>query len=305
VAARLWRLVLACELAVAAALAAALTAAFSLSAGIALGIALLLSLFTPGVLVAVSFLIAAVLAPRSARVGGLDCLRALLNEGIHFNRAVLAMALSGDQLPAAAVAIDAAAAQRTPRPLLLIHGIVCNRSIWRPWLQRLQAEGFAPIRAVNLEPLFADIEAHALRVEHELHALQRETNGARVAIVAHSMGGLVARAALRSLGANSISRIVTLAAPHHGTQIARWFRWLPVRQMSPDSAWLRALNASQEGHLAIAFTSIYSLHDNLIMPPRSARLDGASMHELHGLGHVGLLSSRHAIEYAVAALAGA
>ena len=304
-AARLWRLVLACELAIAAALTAVLVAAFALSATTAFAIALLLSIFTPGALLALSFLIAAFSAPSSSCVGGLDRLRALLNEGVHFNLAVLAMALSGDQLPAAAAALDAAAAQRPPRPLLLIHGIVCNRSIWRRWLQRLHAEGFAPIRAVNLEPLFADIELHASRVEQELHALQRESNGARVAVVAHSMGGLVARAALRSLGPDAISRIVTVAAPHHGTQIARWFRWLPVRQMSPDSPWLRALNAAQEGQLAVDFTSIYSLHDNLIVPPRSARLAGARMHELRGLGHVGLLSSRDTIEYAMAALAGA
>ncbi len=304
-AARLWRLVLACELAIAAALAAALAAAFSLSAGIALGIALVLSLVTPGAAVALSFLIAALAAPGSGRVGGLDRLRALLNEAVHFNHAVLAMALSSGQLPGAAAALDAAAPQRPPRPLLLIHGIVCNRSIWRPWLQRLRAAGFAPIRAVNLEPLFADIELHALQVERELRALQRETNGARVAVLAHSMGGLVARAALRSLGPGAVSAIVTLASPHHGTRIARWFRWLPLRQMSPDSPWLQTLNAAQEGSLAVAMTTIYSLHDNLIVPPRSARLEGARMHELRGLGHVGLLSSRHVIEHAMAALASA
>jgi triacylglycerol lipase len=304
VAARFWRLVLACELAFAAAIAALLAAAFSLSAVTALALALALSLFAPGAVVAISFFIAAISASGSGRAGQLDWLRALLNESVYFNLAVVAMAVSGDQLAAAAAA-DANAVPRPPRPLLVIHGIVCNRGIWRPWLQRLQAEGFTPIRAVNLEPLFADIEIHATRVEQELHALQRETNGARVAVLAHSMGGLVARAALRSVGANAISRIVTLASPHHGTQIARWFPWLPTRQMLPESPWLRALNAAQEGQHAHGLTSIYSLQDNLIVPPRSARLEGAEMHELRGLGHFGLLCSRQAIDYAVAALAGA
>lgn len=301
-AARFWRLVLACELAVAAAVAGLLTGALSLSTGVALGSALALSLFAPGALVTLSFLIAACSAPVS---GAADYVRALLSEAVYFNLAVVSMALRGDQLPAAAAATDAAGAQRAPRPLLLIHGIVCNRSIWRPWLERLHAEGFAPIRAVNLEPLFADIEIHARRVEQEVQALQRDSNGARVAVVAHSMGGLVARAALRSIGPEAVSRIVTLAAPHHGTQIARWFRWRPTRQMSPDSPWLRALNAAQEGHRGIGLTSIYSLNDNLIVPARSARLEGSEMHELRGFGHVGLLSSHRAIEYAVAALAGA
>jgi pimeloyl-ACP methyl ester carboxylesterase len=304
VAARFWRAVLGCEVVFAAALAAILALGLSLPPASALGIALALSVFAPGALVAASFVIAAFSAPGSAG-SILYRVRALLTEAVDFNLAILAMALRRDPLAPAVEVGDAAPGQRPVRPLLLIHGIVCNRGVWRPWLKRLRTAGFAPIRAVNLEPLFADLETHATCVERELRALQRKTNGARVAIVAHSMGGLVARAALRSVGPEAISCLVTIASPHHGTQIARWFHFSPARQMSPDSPWLRTLNAAQEGHLATSVTSIYSLEDNLIVPPRSARLEGAQTHELRGLGHLGLLSSRRTIEHALAALASA
>jgi pimeloyl-ACP methyl ester carboxylesterase len=293
------------ELAFAAALAAMLAAGLSLPVGAALAVALALSLLVPGALVAASFVIAALLA--SAGAGALLYrMRALLSEAIEFNLAVLTMALPRSPLPPAVDIGGAGAAQRSARPLLLIHGIVCNYNIWRPWYAPLQAAGFGPVRALNLEPLFADIDIHAARVAQELRALQRETHGARVSIIAHSMGGLVARAALRLLPAESIGRIITIASPHHGTQLARCFQWsLPLRQMLPHSAWLRALNTAQEGQLPVPLTSIYSLEDNLVVPPRSARLAGAEAHELRGLGHLALLSSRRAIEQTLASLADA
>lgn len=302
-AAHFWRSVLGCEMLFATVLAALLAAVSPLSAVAALALALALTLFAPGALVAVSFLIAAAFfdagsAPHRTR----HALRALLTEALDFNRAVLAMALGRDPLPAPA-ALGAGGAGE--RPLLLIHGIVCNRRVWRGWIERLRAEGFGPIHAVNLEPLFADLGVHAARVERELRDMQRACHGARVAIIAHSMGGLVARAALRSGGAGLVGRIVTLASPHHGSRIAGWFGWLPTQQMTPGSAWLRSLNEAQEGRLPVALTSVYSLEDNLIVPPRSARLEGAELCELRGLGHLGLLSSPQALECAMAALAGA
>ena len=118
----------------------------------------------------------------------------------------------------------------------------------------------------------------------------------RIMIVAHSMGGLVARAALRLLEADDIRQIVTLGSPHHGTWLAQLLPGLPYRQMQPDSEWLAALNAAQEGRFPVPVTCIYSTNDNLVTPSRSAALQGATRFELRGLGHLSLLSARPAID---------
>ncbi len=188
------------------------------------------------------------------------------------------------------------------RPLLLLHGIVCNRGVWRGWLRELRAAGFAPIRSINLEPLSADIDTHAAHVARELQALQRESRGARIDVIAHSMGGLIARAALPLGGWQTIRRIVTLACPHHGTELARHYPSAPTRQMRPDSSWLAALNGAQEEHWPVPMTSIFSLEDNLVVPARSSWLAGAHCHLLRGVGHLGLLGSRTARRCALAAL---
>lgn len=64
------------------------------------------------------------------------------------------------------------------------------------------------------------------------------------------------------------------------------------------------LNASEGAPLPVRVTSIYSVHDNLIVPPCTAALAGACLHELRGLGHLSLLSARESIDCALAALAG-
>lgn len=189
-----------------------------------------------------------------------------------------------------------------PRPVLLVHGFACSRAVWRPLLTRLAATGAGPVRAVSLEPLLAGLDTHAEQLLSELEALAPGGAGAPVTIVAHSMGGLVARAALRTAPAGLIGRIITLGTPHHGTSLACWFGWPGTRQMCPGSDWLAQLNASQEGRLAIPVTTLYSLDDNYIVPAASARLQGARIIEYDALGHLGLLTANAVLDRVIAEL---
>ncbi len=188
------------------------------------------------------------------------------------------------------------------RPVLLLHGILCNRGIWRGWLQELRDAGFAPVRSLDFEPLLGDFDTHTARVTRALTALQGESHGTRIDVIAHSMGGLIARAALPVVGPQTIRRIVTLGCPHHGTRVAGHYPAVPARLMRLDSSWLARLNASQEEHWTVPVTSIYSLEDNLIVPASSARLAGADCQVLRGIGHLGLLCSHAVRRRALAAL---
>lgn len=295
-AARFWRWVIGFSLIFAAVLALLLALTFSLSTGAALAVGLLGLITIPLTFTGGSFILARILQHERCSTGA--ALGTVCTEAYHFTRAILAMSLNPRQRPATAAPPSTA----KPTPVLLIHGFLCNRAVWQALDMRLQAAGFGPIVAANLEPLFTDIDLHARHVEPIARELQRKSNGARVTIIAHSMGGLVARSLLRQVGHGVIARIVTLACPHHGSRFVQALRWPATRQMSPGSSWLLALNSSQEWHLPVPVASIYSLEDNLVAPARSAHLPGAQMHELRGIGHLGMLSSRLSLDCVMSAL---
>jgi len=294
-AARFWRWLLAAELAAAAGIACgiALLGHCSLAATLALTLAVFLLL--QFLLVAASMVLGRVLtdgASRAALAG-----RVCFTEGIRFMLEKMAMSME----PWLAQPADPPPPRAgDERPVLLIHGVLCNRAIWRGLQRTLGAAGFAPMRALNLSPLLADIDEYARQVARELSVLRTEARGARVAILAHSMGGLVARAALSSAD-DAVSRIVTIGTPHHGSVLARYIPGAAARQMLPGSAWLERLNAASERR-PTPITSIYSADDNLVAPAGSAVLANAELCAVQDVGHFGLLHSPRVLNCVLAAL---
>ncbi len=60
------------------------------------------------------------------------------------------------------------------------------------------------------------LDTYAIRVKEIVDALLRRTGEERVVIVAHSMGGLVARRYLQLFGEEQVSRLVMIGTPNHG-----------------------------------------------------------------------------------------
>ena len=170
-------------------------------------------------------------------------------------------------------------------PVLLVHGYLCNRGLWW-WLRRgLRANHFE-VATLNLEPPFASIDHFVGQLHQRIEALVAETGAPQVALVTHSMGGLVARAYLQHHGTGRVDKLVTIAAPYRGTEVARLGLGRNAREMEPGSIWLRRLNASETP--PIALTTLWSRADEFVVPHDSARLPGAPEHSLLALGHIGL-----------------
>lgn len=178
-------------------------------------------------------------------------------------------------------------------PVVLIHGYVCNRGYWTRLSGMLARAGIAH-DAVDLEPIGASIDDFVPQVEQAIAQLCARTGSAQAIIVAHSMGGLVARAWLRRHGAARVAKIITIGTPHHGTALAKLAAGRNARQMSrPDGqphAWLAELAASETPATRALITSIYSQHDNIVAPQASAHLPGARNIAFGGIGHVALAS---------------
>ncbi|HTN67560.1 MAG TPA: alpha/beta fold hydrolase [Burkholderiaceae bacterium] len=185
----------------------------------------------------------------------------------------------------------------TPRgpAVLLVHGYGCNSGYW-DGMSRVLARTHISHHALDLEPVLGSIDQYVPALDAAIQALCKASGQARIVLVAHSMGGLAARAYLRRHGAARIAKIITLGTPHHGTALANFAIGVNTREMhwngragqGQPSAWLQALAASEDAELHRLFVSIYSHHDNIVSPPTSAHLDGARNIELAGIGHVAL-----------------
>jgi pimeloyl-ACP methyl ester carboxylesterase len=186
--------------------------------------------------------------------------------------------------------LDAAPAGSTRRGAVFIHGFVCNRGFWTPWLTHLRALGH-PFVAVNLEPIFGSIDEYVPIIEEAVRRVTR-ASGQPPVLVCHSMGGLAARAWLRAMaGESRVHHVITIGSPHHGTWLGRFSHLENGRQMRLGSDWLRQLHQvqdqSESGQFA-KFTCWYSNCDNIVFPASTATLAGADNRLVRGVAHVDL-----------------
>jgi pimeloyl-ACP methyl ester carboxylesterase len=180
----------------------------------------------------------------------------------------------------------------TPDPqrpaVLLVHGYVCNRAVWRRLLDGGALAG-CNVATVNLLPIFGSIDAYAARVHDAVERLRAASGAAHVRLVGHSMGGLAIRAYLRDHGDGAVARVVTIAAPHHGTELGRFGFGRNASQMVRGSAYLRALGDALTPAARRKFVCIATLADNLVVPRTSPLLPDARHVVLDGVGHLAMV----------------
>ena len=175
--------------------------------------------------------------------------------------------------------------------VVFVHGFVCNRGFWNPWMMRLRRAG-VPFVAVNLEPVFGRIDDYGPLVGAAV-ARVREATGRAPLVVAHSMGGLAVRTWLaRHAEPATVEHVVTIGSPHGGTWLARFGVTPNGLQMRRPNAWLdalRRLELQRDGTQVYArFTCFYSHCDNIVFPPSTATLPGADNRHVPGSAHVHL-----------------
>lgn len=180
-------------------------------------------------------------------------------------------------------------------PVVLLHGFAMNRTNW-VWLgSRLARRGIGPLYGTTyFSP--QSICASALHLQRFVERVRRRENAERVDIVAHSLGGLVARYYIEKLGgAEHVGRLVTIGSPHGGTRIGRLGFLIPsAKESLADSAFYRDLGPVKAG---VAYTSVWSRADAIIEPPESASIAPAG-HDcvFDDLGHLSLLMSPRVLD---------
>jgi triacylglycerol lipase len=193
-------------------------------------------------------------------------------------------------------------------PVVLVHGLVDNRSVFTVMRRALKRRGFAQVCTWNYSPWQRDVESAAATLGQHIERVCRETGHDRVHVVGHSLGGLVARYLVQRLGGDArVESLVTLGTPHAGS---RWAHVLPtplVRQLRPGSPLMRELAEPVAG-CRTRITAVYSDLDQVVVPSAAGRCDHPDLQArnvlVRGVGHMSLPIHRGVVDEVAATLAG-
>lgn len=192
-------------------------------------------------------------------------------------------------------------------PIVLLHGLVDNRTIFTVLKRHLRRRGFGRIRTINYPVLTHDVRAAAENLGEVIEQLCAETGYERVHVIGHSLGGIVARYYVQCLGGDSrVHTLVCLGSPHTGTKTA-WLLPTPVvRQLRPGSDVLTEL-AAPAPRCRTRLLCFWSDLDQLMVPKRSARLEHPDLRVrnvfVRAVGHLSLPIDRRVVHEICNALA--
>jgi triacylglycerol lipase len=212
-------------------------------------------------------------------------------------------------------------------PVLVVAGLAEPAATLNALQGRLENAGFTVFTMAlpGAIPGTQDIAVSAQAVAARARSVLARTGASQLSVVGHSEGGLALRYYLRNLGgAAQVLRYVSMGTPQHGTQLVNLIGAIPgiggvvgaacvaCAQMAVGSAFLASLNDPTDipGH--VAYTSLGTSHDELVIPaPQASFLQSggttASVQQFCANDrtlHIGLLFDRPTAGLVVSALRG-
>jgi triacylglycerol lipase len=173
-------------------------------------------------------------------------------------------------------------AQDDPGPVLLVSGYGGSTRALDPVREALTRGGRDVVVVPPVGGGTGDIAGQARALDGVADDAMHRFDAGSVDVVGYSAGGVVARKWVRDDGgAGKARRVLSVGSPQHGTAVAELAAGVAgrcptaCRQLEPDSDLLRALNAHDETPDGPRFVSVWSDADEVVVPPDSARLDGA------------------------------
>jgi pimeloyl-ACP methyl ester carboxylesterase len=176
----------------------------------------------------------------------------------------------------------------TGTPIVVLPGYSENAgSMW--WLgRRLARAGFNPI-LLDFPSTLRRIEDNAGFLGERIAEIRAQHGGEPVAVVAHSMGGLVTRTLVHSRDDHGVRALLAIASPFRGTHLATVGAYLrlghSVAQMSPRHEYHARFPPSLA--CPVPLLSLVARQETIVSPEWSVVITGAAVCVLdEPYGHV-------------------
>ncbi|MFI6035985.1 esterase/lipase family protein [Streptomyces sp. NPDC051315] len=198
--------------------------------------------------------------------------------------------------PAASAAQAADAAVQplsTSTPVVFVHGYTGSASNWVTAMSVFRLNGWSSSNLFAYEyDSYGNNVTNAQGLAAFVNNVKARTGASKVAIVNHSMGGLVSQYYLKVLGGNAnVSHLASIAGANHGTTYAgACLIYTTCQQMYPGSSFIAQITAGDETPGSTRYATWYSACDGIIIPYTSTRLDGATNNNVLCQTHIGFLA---------------
>ncbi|MFE2750974.1 esterase/lipase family protein [Actinosynnema sp. NPDC059335] len=186
-----------------------------------------------------------------------------------------------------------AANAATSTPVVFVHGYTGSASNWVTAQSVFRAAGWSSSRLFAYEyNSYGDNVANARGLATFVERVKSQTGQSKVAIVNHSMGGLVSQYYLKVLGGNtSVSHLASIAGANHGTTAAgACLVFVTCQQMFPGSSFIAQISSGDETPGSTRYATWYSPCDGVILPYTSTPLSGATNNYVLCQTHLGFLA---------------
>ncbi|THA75345.1 alpha/beta hydrolase [Streptomyces sp. A0642] len=201
---------------------------------------------------------------------------------------------AADRAPAARTASVAAVTPlSTSTPVVFVHGYTGNASNWVTAMSVFQLNGWSSSKLFAYEyNSYGNNVTNAQGLAAFVNNVKARTGASKVAIVNHSMGGLVSQYYLKVLGGNtSVSHLASIAGANHGTTFASaCLIYTTCQQMYPGSSFISQISSGDETPGDTKYATWYSACDGIILPYTSTRLSGATNNNVLCQTHIGYLA---------------
>jgi triacylglycerol lipase len=178
--------------------------------------------------------------------------------------------------------------------VVMVHGLCASAGVFRPMAKRIAADTGAKIATFSHLP-GVGVRRIALSLTK---LIDRLPSGAKIHLIGHSLGGLVARWYVEELGGHMrVAQTIALASPFGGAPVAELFPWLVGADLRRASELLENMRAGERAK--VPHTSIVGTADLIVHHTSGAFAHGEHIVLPHR-GHNSLLYDEEVMKLIVA-----
>lgn len=189
--------------------------------------------------------------------------------------------------------------------VVTVPGLLAGRHTMRRLDERLCEAGYQT-RHWRYASMRGSMTHHASKLAHELRELARSSAVRRVHLVCHSMGSVIARAAIHESGLETrwplkVGRIVMLAPPNGGSRLTR----IPLGPFASSFPQLCELSEAPDSYvrclppLTRMSVGVIAASRDFVVALESTHLSGQRDHAVLETTHQRLISHPEAIEMSI------